>query len=122
MIKSFALVGLGGAIGSMIRYGIYKLMTSGQTIFPWGTFLINVIGCFIIGVIMGASTKEGWLQESTTLLLATGFCGGFTTFSAFALENVSLMEKQFFSTALLYTVVSVLVGIIVCKLGIVLTR
>jgi CrcB protein len=117
MLKSFALVGLGGAMGSILRFGISKWMASYHFTFPVATFSINIVGCFLIGLFVGMAEKQQWVQGNLLLLLTTGFCGGFTTFSAFAFENVSLFQKQLFSTALVYSLLSVVLGILVCKAG-----
>lgn len=118
MFRSFLFVGLGGAVGSMARYGVSlavgKLWVSP---FPLGTFLINVTGAFIIGLLVGLTGRSQWLQGAGLLILATGFVGGFTTFSAFALENVTLIQKQNSLTAIVYTALSVIIGLLLCRLG-----
>lgn len=122
MLKSLLLVGTGGFLGSMARYAVaYTVGKMVNTTFPLGTFLINIAGCFIIGLLYGLFQKEGNAQSSAWLILATGFCGGFTTFSAFALENVTLLKQQLNTTAILYTAASVVIGLLLCKLGITLT-
>src|SRR5882672_5795231 len=94
-IRALFLVGIGGATGSMARYAVSMVMGRVVTIsFPLATFGINVVGSLIIGLLFGFYTRSGsTVHQNMLLLLATGFCGGFTTFSAFAMENVSLMQK-----------------------------
>jgi CrcB protein len=123
MLKGFLFVGIGGAAGSMARYGIGVLM--GKFVsqpYPHATFLINIVGCFIIGVLFGLGNKYNIIPGNWWLVLATGFCGGFTTFSSFALENISLMRSGHSTTAFLYTVLSVMGGLILCRLGIALIK
>jgi CrcB protein len=122
MLKSLLLVGLGGAIGSMARYGVSRIINARYTLsFPLATFIINIVGCLLIGLLFGYVQKNSNQQSDVWLVLATGFCGGFTTFSAFALENVTLLKGQLNVTALLYIAASVVAGILLCRLGITLT-
>lgn len=113
-MKEFLLVGAGGAIGSMLRYAGNLLYNSKS--FPVTTFLINIIGSFVIGLVIGYSVKY---QSSTNwkLFLATGICGGFTTFSAFSFENLVLLQNGKFFTCLLYIAGSVVLGIAAAWLG-----
>lgn len=118
MLRSILLVGIGGAMGSIARYVLSLFInTKMNTIFPLGTFAVNVIGCFIIGVLFGVAAKQQWTSNDLLLLAGTGFCGGFTTFSTFAFENLSLMEKQQTLQAMVYTIISLILGIGCCKLG-----
>ncbi|HYD21456.1 MAG TPA: fluoride efflux transporter CrcB [Flavipsychrobacter sp.] len=122
MLRAFLLVGLGGGLGSIARYALSLFINRlGTHSFPLATFTINMTGCFLIGLLFGMGSKVVWAQGDGWLVLATAFCGGFTTFSAFALENVGLFNKQLSVTALLYTLLSVLGGILLCRLGIWLT-
>lgn len=119
MLRSLLLVGAGGAVGSMLRYAVsYAVSKYAQHPFPFGTFIINIVGSLLIGVLFGLAARNQWLQEGGMLLLATGFCGGFTTFSAFALESVNLMQKGQSVTAIIYIGLSVIVGLLLCRLGI----
>jgi CrcB protein len=119
MLRSLLLVGFGGAAGSMLRYGIGSFLSRYVTNpFPIGTFSINVVGSLIIGILFGLVARNQWLQEGGMLLLASGFCGGFTTFSTFALENVTLMQKGQSLMAILYTGLSVIIGLLLCRVGI----
>src|ERR1043165_3469523 len=119
MVKAFLFVGIGGAAGSMARYGVSLLVSRVvSSPFPWATFLINVVGCLLIGLLFGLSGRSLWLQAGGMLLLASGFCGGFTTFSTFALENINLLQKGQSMVGLLYTAASLVIGLLLCRLGI----
>src|SRR4051812_42523795 len=103
MLRNFLLVGAGGAAGSMARYGVSFIMSKIIAIpFPFATFTINVLGSLLIGVLFGLTARNQWMEQGGYLLLASGFCGGFTTFSTFALENINLMQKGQSITALVY--------------------
>jgi CrcB protein len=111
-MKVLFIIALGGAIGSASRYGvqsyIYKLYPFA---FPMGTFLVNIIGCLLIGIFYGLSEKGNMLTPEWRLFLTTGFCGGFTTFSTFAVENVNLLKNSDFLYFGLYILGSVVLGI-----------
>ncbi len=114
LAKAALLVAAGGAMGSVMRFLISVwIKTTGG--FPWPTLLVNILGCLIIGVIYGISGK--YASEQMRLLLATGFCGGFTTFSAFGQENLELLQHQQYLLATLYTLCSLIGGIGAAWLG-----
>ena len=99
-------VGLGGAIGAVLRYLL------GQAIPRLaGTFCINIVGCFAIGVIVALAGRNSGIAPRLVLFLQTGICGGFTTFSTFSFETVSLMDDGKIPLALLYLCASVTLGI-----------
>ncbi len=104
-------VALGGAAGSILRYGVQKAFNAS---FPSGTMLVNLIGCFLIGILWAVLKQP---DEQKKLLLMTGFCGGFTTFSAFTLEGVQLITSGRWSVALLYTTASVVGGLLATFIG-----
>jgi len=104
-------VALGGCIGAVCRYLIGLLPMNETTSFPIKTFGINVIGCIVIGVITVAAAKNSSLNPHVLLFLKVGLCGGFTTFSTFALETVDLMKNGNVMMAFLYVLGSVLVGV-----------
>ncbi len=121
---SYLLVGIGGALGAMGRHGVAQLlMRFGATGFPYATLLVNVVGSFLIGVVIGylAKNTPEWSQ-SARLLLATGFCGGFTTFSAFSLDAISLYERGQFFAAAGYVGLSVVLSIAALALALALTK
>jgi CrcB protein len=111
--KDILLVGLGGGAGSIARFLCHRgVNTFYPHAFPFGTFIVNIVGCFLIGVIIGLFEKGMILKPEWRLLLATGFCGGFTTFSAFAAENVQLLKDGRLMYFLVYTIASVTLGIL----------
>lgn len=123
MIKQLILVGLGGAIGSVLRFLTSVLVAKYWSgLFPLATFGVNVVGCFVIGLLLGLLEQRAVLDDRLRLLLITGFCGGFTTFSAFASENINLLQHHHYGFAILYIVVSVLLGLLALWLGATLTR
>lgn len=119
MIKSYLIVGLGGAAGSMLRYGIQRLLSiQNAGAFPTGTLLVNISGCFLIGVLWGIVSRSLSWSEEMKLLLMTGFCGGFTTFSAFTLEGIGLLKESKTSLFIIYLTASVLGGLLATFIGI----
>ena len=117
-MKAILLVFLGGGLGSALRFLISKTFNSYFQYFFLGTFLANVIGCLLMGFFIGLSFKGNYLTNQQTLLLTTGVCGGFTTFSAFAFEKYELLNNGAFLHFLVYLLGSVLSGILCIALGI----
>lgn len=109
------MIGLGGALGSMLRYAGVLLI--GPRAFPLAIFLINVIGSFIIGLVMALSIKNETFSGNWKLFLATGICGGFTTFSTFSLDNLLLFEARKYGMLALNLTGSVLLGAIAVWVG-----
>lgn len=108
MWKTIILVGLGGGVGSVLRYLVSTITTRHfPGLFPWGTLLVNIAGCLITGLLIGLFNRQHIYNEDFKYLLIIGFCGGFTTFSTFAAENMSLFHSGNHLTAFMYTVSSV---------------
>lgn len=105
-------VGAGGCIGAVLRYLLSQLPLGSGAAFPWKTLLINILGAFAIGLIAALSLKGHELHPNLVLFLKVGICGGFTTFSTFALESFDLFGKSAYGTALLYIVLSVLLSVL----------
>ena len=119
IINNFLLVGAGGAIGSMLRYA--TSLAAGSRYFPLATFTVNVAGSFFIGVLLALSLRDN-ISDPGWKFLATGICGGFTTFSAFSLEGLQMLQQQRYFVFLLYFVVSIAGGLAATYAGYFLTR
>ncbi len=118
-MKQVLIVFLGGGLGSVCRYLLSVLMHR-YTFFsgyPMGTFLANILGCLLIGLIAGWAEKAGGIRQEWTLLFTTGFCGGFTTFSTFALENNFLLKEGNYTLFFVYTIASLVLGLAAVFLG-----
>lgn len=115
MVKNFLLVGLGGGVGSMIRFGMYILFKNQPL--PYTTLLINVCGSLLIGILMGFGLRDTNFEYNWKLFLATGVCGGFTTFSAFSIENVMLLQQGKYVFSAVYIIASLMAGVISAWLG-----
>lgn len=123
MITNFLLVALGGALGSMARYGcqrFFSMQFEGH--FPWGTFLVNIAGCFLIGIFWGLHFRSFNSNEHWKLFLMTGICGGFTTFSAFTLEGIGLLREDKMGLFFTYAAGSVILGLLATWAAIRLVR
>ena len=121
-MKQVLLVFIGGVIGSALRYAIGKFFNIHSTGFPWGTFSVNIIGSLLIGVFMGVALKNSSFSENQTLLLVTGLCGGFTTFSAFAYENQQFLKEGDLTTFAVYTLGSLSLGILAVFIGLFVSK
>lgn len=123
MIKNILLVGLGGGIGSIARYLCQRWFAYVYPLtFPWGTFAVNIAGCFAIGIFWGLSFKSFESNESWKLFLMTGLCGGFTTFSAFTLEGIGLLKEQRLALFFSYVAASVVIGVLATYAGMKIMR
>lgn len=105
------MVFLGGGIGAVSRYGLGIVFKSLGKGFPWATLVANIVACLLIGALFAANVRT--LNKSLWLLLAVGFCGGLSTFSAFSLETVELFQQSDYRNAILNIVISV-VGCLLC--------
>lgn len=108
---------VGGGLGSICRYGIARWMINYKMDFPLATFTANIISCIILGYFIGLTLKGGF-SDNQKLLLMTGFCGGFSTFSTFSAESFQLLQDGNIGTGLLYIGASVIVCLICVWVGI----
>ena len=123
MIKNLLIVGLGGAVGSMLRYAVQKFFqTQTAAAFPTGTLLVNIAGCFLIGILWSFVSRSFTWNDEMKLLLMTGFCGGFTTFSAFTLEGIGLLKENKTALFFIYLTASVIGGLLATFIGIRITK
>jgi CrcB protein len=117
-MKQLLIVGVGGFIGSVARFLVQKLNLHWHFLsIPMGTFTVNILGSLIIGFLIGISTKTEIISSDLRLFLMVGFCGGFTTFSSFTGENLTLMQNGQFSSVILYTGFSIFFGFLAVYLG-----
>lgn len=118
MLKNFIAVMAGGAIGAALRYGV-SLIAGGWKPFslPAATMIVNIAGCFVLGLILGFIVKNSSLSQTMVLLLTTGFCGALTTFSTFTAETATLMDNGKLITGLIYIVLSIILGYLAFALG-----
>ncbi|WP_299336062.1 fluoride efflux transporter CrcB [uncultured Psychroserpens sp.] len=121
-MKQLLLVFVGGGFGSVLRYIIGKLLNNAENGIPYGTFAANIIGSLLIGIILGIAAKNDTLTSNQTLFLATGFCGGFTTFSTFAYENHVMLKSGDFTSFAIYTIASFIVGFLAVFFGMYLIK
>ena len=123
MIKNLLLIGAGGFLGSIARYLVSQLnLTVSFHSIPVGTLTVNVAGSFLIGFLTGIAEKSMILTHEWRLFLMVGLCGGFTTFSAFANENLMLIHNGQGLAVLLYTGLSIFLGFLAVYLGYVTTN
>jgi CrcB protein len=113
---SFLFVAIGGALGSVLRYFL-SLVIPKAAGFPWPTFVANILGCLCIGIFSGLFLKCGSLSPNLKLFLVTGFCGGFTTFSTFANENLALLQSGKIGMFAIYALSSFAIGVAACAAG-----
>ena len=114
MMRQLLLVAVGGAAGSVLRFLCQRVLNN--SLFPYGTLAVNIAGCLLIGILFGYFQK-GSFSSNIYLLLVSGFCGGFTTFSAFTQESIVLLTQQRWTLFLLYVLGSVAAGLLATFAG-----
>jgi len=118
-MKTALIIFAGSGLGGVLRYLVQKLFVdAGYVNFPTGTFVVNILGCFLIGLFNALAEKNNLISTELRLALTTGFCGGFTTFSTFANENMNLLRNGDYTYFSLYIIFSVVLGIGAVLLGI----
>ena len=123
MSRSVLFVAMGGMIGSVCRFlSVAFVANLLPSAFPFGTFVVNIAGCFVMGAVAGLAERSLWLHHDWRAFLTAGFCGGFTTFSAFAFENVELLLDKNYSTFAAYSVASFVLCLAAAFAGLMLTR
>lgn len=118
-MKQFLLVGLGGFVGSVLRYGVGLWMTKTPTTFPIGTTIVNLTGSLLIGILFGLAMKN---NQPVFWFGVVGFCGGFTTFSTFSMEAIQLIRNDMWVPLISYLAISLIGGLLLCALGLWLGR
>jgi len=121
-MKQLFLIFIGGGTGSIARYLISKYINHTVYGIPLGTLTANTLGCLLIGIVLGLAHKNNLLSQHAVLFLATGFCGGFTTFSTFAYENHMLLKSGNIIPFFIYTLIAIAIGLLFVFLGLYLTK
>jgi len=122
MLKQILLIGMGGGVGSIFRFLASHFAIKYEAPIYLSTLIVNISGCLLIGFLTGLALKQSWLDMNLRLFLMTGFCGGFTTFSAFSLENIQMWQNGHYITLTLYTLTSVVVGFAAAGIGLLLAK
>lgn len=122
-MRILLIIGAGGFLGTIARYlvqqGVAKIL---PVVFPYGTLTVNTVGCFLIGIFYAFIDRDSILSPEWRFFLTTGFCGGFTTFSAFSYESYNLIREQQYIFLALYIGISVVIGIFATFFAVTLIR
>lgn len=122
-MKSIVLVFIGGGLGSIVRYLLNKWVSSMHQInFPFGTLVVNIVACFVLGLIVGLADHKQLMSPDARIFWAVGVCGGFSTFSTFTLESLTLFQMSANVSAVIYILVSVVICLCATVVGIALGK
>jgi CrcB protein len=123
MWKTIAYVAVGSGIGGVGRFLLQQyIQRRVESVFPYGTLCVNLLGCFIIGIVVGLADKGNILSPQGRIFLSAGICGGFTTFSSFINENHSMLQDGELLNTFIYVSASVIIGLIATAFGILLIK
>lgn len=123
MIKLILFIGAGGFLGSVSRFLVSRYFQQlSLSSFPYGTFIVNVAGCLLVGILFGVSAKSGWISPEWRMFLVVGFLGGFTTFSTFSMENIAMLRDGDFFHFFLYIGSTLILGLAATLFGILMTK
>ena len=117
MMYPLLLVGIGGSIGAMLRYGVGVMIPRSSYIFPWSTFIVNVVGSFLLGLVLFGSTYEDIMSQETLTLFTVGVLGAFTTMSTFSYESITLFEQQEFTTMTIHIIGTLIITLLAVYAG-----
>ena len=123
MSRNILFVAIGGMLGSVGRFLLVAFAVQLlPSTFPVGTFLVNLVGSFVMGAAVGFAERNLWFHSSWRVFITAGFCGGFTTFSAFAFENIELILNKSYGTFALYSMATFIVCLLAAFAGLMMTR
>ncbi len=120
-MREIALIFFGGGLGSVVRFTLGKWINSlHQQYFPWGTFVVNAIACLVVGLVIGLADHKQIISPNARIFWVIGFCGGFSTFSTFSVETISLIQNGFYLSSTLYIASSLFLCLSATYVGLVL--
>lgn len=122
LLKNILIVGVGSFLGGSARYLVSFLLKGYNTSFPWATLIVNLLGCFAIGLLCGYLLKTNSEQNFISTFFIYGICGGFTTFSTFSKETLLMIQCGNYLNAFIYVAISIIIGLLLTACGYLLTK